>query len=73
MIIWPDPTDYDVVMVSDDDVPEQADIPFALALVPNAEWLTWYELRLEARAAAIEEAELFEWSVHHESNGCVGR
>ena len=71
MIIWPEPDG--VVEVSDEDMPEQADIPFALALVPNAEWLTWYELRLEARAAAIEEAELFEWSVHHESNGCVGR
>lgn len=70
MIIWPEPDG--VVEVSDGDMPEQADIPFALALVPNAEWLTWYELMTAARVAAIEEAELLEWSVSHEPNSSNG-
>lgn len=48
-------------MVSDEDVPEQAE-QFALALVLDSEWLTWWELMAKARVEAIEDAELLRWS-----------
>jgi len=65
MIVWPEPDE--VVMVSDEDVPEQAE-RFALALVLDSEWLTWWELMAKARVEAIEDAELLRWSYEFNSS-----
>lgn len=72
-MIWPDPSDLaDVVMVTDEDVPEQAE-RFALALVPGAWAMTWEEWMGAAKVEAADSADEFLWSVQYESQGSDGR